>query len=442
MAKSARLAALTVLERCRRNQAFSDALIGSAASGAGLEGKDRALCSRLSYGVLQNTMLCDFYIDSYLQGTKKLEPKLRDILRITVYQLLFLDRIPVHAAINEAVELCKELGLSRASGLANAVLRKIAANCNNLPEIPREDICSYLSIKYSHPKPLVQLILDELGETEAEQLLAANNEPAPIFIQVNTLRTTGDELLTELKNADVEASAHDSLENCIELSNCGDITALKAFSDGKFYVQDPAARLAIYAAAPRRGDKVLDACSAPGGKSFATAITMENCGSILSCDIHKNKLNLVESGAKRLGIEIISTNAMDAAAPCDGLLNAFDLVIADVPCSGLGVIRKKPDIRFKDIALLTSLPEKQLSILEGLSACVKPGGVLLYSTCTFLERENGDVVSRFLSQHREFSMEEFELPKPFGLISEGSVTLYPHLHGTDGFYICKLRKQK
>ena len=296
MANKARLAALTVLERCRRNQAFSDNLIGSVADSAGLEGRDRALCSRLSYGVLQNSMLCDFYIDSYLSGTKKLEPKLRDILRLSVYQLLFMDRIPDHAAINEAVELCKELGLKRASGLANAVLRKISSNKDNLPEIPRDDMAKYLSIKYSHPISLAQLFIDELGEKEAENLMAADNTKTPIYIQVNTLKSSTDELLDSFKNSDIECEIHPFIPNCLILSDCGDITKLSEFKEGKFYVQDPAAKSAVLVLAPKAGDSLLDACAAPGGKSFASAIYMENKGSILSCDVHSNKLHLIDEG--------------------------------------------------------------------------------------------------------------------------------------------------
>lgn len=440
MAKTAREAALTVLERCRRDQAFSDALIGSVIQTTGLDSKDSALCTRLSYGVLQNMLLCDFYIDKYASKAQQLEPKVRDIMRLSVYQILFMDRIPTHAAVSEGVELCKKLGFARASGLVNAVLRRIAENKDFLPAIPDKDMNVYLSIKYSTPAPLVKKLTDEFGSDFTEGFLKANNEAAPLTIQVNTLITTAEELRSSLESKGVGTKLHEILPDCLEISGAGDITALAEYKNGLFYVQDVAARLAVLATGAKSGDAVLDACSAPGGKSFALALMMKNCGEMLSCDIHENKLARVIEGAERLGIDIISTGVMDASKPSEDTRGAFDLVLADVPCSGLGVIRKKPDIRYKDLKEIEKLPETQLSILEGLSACVKPGGTLLYSTCTVLNAENGGVIDHFLSKHKEYSAEGFTLPEPIGKSETGRLNLYPHIHHTDGFFICKLRK--
>lgn len=440
MPKTAREAALTVLSRCRLNQAFSDTLLDSVIRAAGLDSRDAALCTRLCYGVLQNQLLCDFYINHYAGKSKKLEPKLRDILRLGAYQILFLDKIPSHASVNEAVELSKKSGLSRASGLVNAILRRISENKENLPEIPTGDKIEYLSIKYSTPRPLVALFLGEFDPDFTEGLLAANNAPVPVTIQTNTLKTTVSALTDALSGQGLSPMPNPLLSNALDLSGGGDLSRLEAHQNGLFYVQDAAAMLAVLAAAPIPGSRVLDACSAPGGKSFAAGILMENRGSILSCDIHENKLRHIEAGAKRLGIGLISTAAMDATKPAPDLLGAFDLVIADVPCSGLGVIRKKPDIRDKDISALAGLPAIQEDILEALAALVAPGGCLLYSTCTILARENSGPVERFLSRHPEFTKEAFCLPEPIGAVSEGTITLYPHIHGTDGFFICKLRK--
>ncbi len=441
MAKSSREAALSVLERCRRNQAFSDALLGSVMQSAGLNSKDSALCTRLCYGVLQNMLLCDFYIDHFASNAQKLEPKVRDILRLSVYQILFMDKIPLHAAVSEGVELCKKCGFARACGLVNAVLRKISDNKDKLPAIPYKDINEYLSIKYSTPIGLVQKLNDEFGAEFAEGILRANNEAAPLTIQVNTLKTTSDELIPLLESKGIFVMPHDLLPDCFDIYGTGDIAGLVEHKTGLFYVQDAAARLSVLAAKPEQGQTVLDACSAPGGKSFASAIFMNNSGKIFSNDIHENKLIRVKEGAKRLGIDIISTAVMDASKPDKSLESAYDLVIADVPCSGLGVIRKKPDIRYKDLAEIEKLPETQLNILNGLAPCVKPGGVLLYSTCTILEQENGGVIERFLREHKEFTAEGFELPAPIGEVKNGRLSLYPHIHYTDGFFVCKLRKQ-
>ena len=215
---------------------------------------------------------------------------------------------------------------------------------------------------------------------------------------------------------------------------------LAAFQEGRFYIQDAGARLAVLAAGPEPGTRVLDACAAPGGKSFAAAIAMEDRGEVLSCDIHPHKKKLIEAGAKRLGLTCVQAGVLDARSRKPGYENAFDLVMADVPCSGLGIIRKKPDIRYKDPAPLEGLPAVQRAILDNVSAYVRPGGVLLYCTCTLLPRENGEVVDAFLDAHPDFQPEAFSLPAPIGPVEGGRLTLWPHIHGTDGFYIAKLRR--
>lgn len=433
MEMTAREAALLALERCRRSGAWSDAVLDGIIQKAGLDKRDAALASRLSYGVQQNMYLCDFYIDAYSSTrTARMEPKLLDILRLSVYTMLFLDRVPDRAAVNEAVELTKRLGLKRASGFVNAVLRRITENRENLPKIPNEGSSDYLSIRYSHPKWLVDAYKAQLGYAETEKLLARNNDVPPITAQVNTLRTTTEQLIA------AGARAHPWLPDAVILPNGGE--GLAPVQNGLAYVQDPAARLAVMAAAPKSGMSVLDACSAPGGKSFAAGILMQNQGSILSCDLHENKLKRIRSGAERLGLHIIDTHAMDARQARSLLNRQFDLVIADVPCSGLGVIRKKPDIRYKSASELQELPGIQLDILRGLADCVKPGGVLLYSTCTILEAENEAVCTQFLSENSGFSAEAFILPGPVGTAQDGMLTLWPHRHETDGFFICKMRK--
>lgn len=439
MAETARDTALHILERCRRDRAFSDALLADSIAKAGLDGRDAALATRLCYGVLQNTLLCDFYIDSFAANPSKIEPKVRDILRLSVYQILFMDKIPPHAAVSEGVRLCKKTGFARASGLVNAVLRKIADSRERLPEIPKTDECVYLSTKYSMPAPLTALLLAEFG-TETEAFLAAENTPAPSVIQTNTLKTSADALFDSLTARGLDLKVHGMIPGCFEIESAGDLTILPEYREGLFYVQDAAARMAVLAAGIKPGQTVLDACAAPGGKSFAAAIAMEDRGTIFSRDIHEKKLKLISAGAGRLGITSIQTACMDAKTPDPALTGICDIVLADAPCSGLGVIRKKPDIRFRDVSQLEALPEVQLSILNGLSACVKPGGVFLYSTCTVLRRENDAVANAFLAAHPEFAAEGFALPDPVGVVSSGRLTLLPQIHGTDGFYICRLRK--
>lgn len=429
MADTARQAAYRVLTRCRKNGAWSEDAISAEIKKGALNEKDAALCAKISMGVLQNTEYLDFYIDAFCSTpVQKLDPKVLDILRLSAYQILFLDKIPPFAAVDEGVKLCKAQANAKASGLVNAVLRRIVERRGDLPEIPGMGTAGYLATRYSHPAWLVEECISEHGYAFTEGFLAANNAQAPVFAHKNPLRS----------GADLPGTPT-NLPGCVQLERAAGITETTAFREGRFYIQDMAARLAAMAADARPGMTVLDACAAPGGKSVASAMSMENRGRIISCDIHEKKLRLIEENADRLGITIIETLAMDAKTPYDGLKGIADVVIADVPCSGLGVIRRKPEIRRKPKEELDRLPAIQREILEGLAPCVKPGGVLLYSTCTIRKQENESVVEPFLSIHPEFSPEPFDLPI-VGRTETGMATLWPHIHGTDGFFICKLRK--
>ena len=430
---NARQAALEALMRCRRDGAYSGDVLDSILKRSGLDRRDAALASRLCLGVLQNDRLCDFYIDAFCHS--KLEPPVRDILRLGVYQLLFLDRIPARAAVSETVELCRTRGYARAAGLVNAVLRRIA-DAESLPEIPGKGTAAYLAIRYSHPEWLCEYLIKEKGYPFAEAFLKKNNEPPKLFIQVNTLKVSTADYLRALQRAEIPFEAVEP-EGCIALEG-GLATELPGFDEGLFYVQDLAARLAVEFAAPEKGMRVLDACACPGGKSFAAAIRMEDRGSILSCDIHEKKLRVLQGGADRLGIGIIETRPMDARAFDPALESAFDLVIADVPCSGLGVVAKKPEIRSTDPAELAGLPAIQSAILDNLSRYVKPGGTLLYSTCTILKEENEGVALRFLDSHAYFRAEAFAC---CGITSDsGMYTFWPNIDETDGFFAAKLKR--
>lgn len=436
---SAREAAFSALMSCEKQGAWSDQAIRSAARKWALSARDAALASNLCYGVVQNQLLLDFWINAFsTTPAVKLNPEVRISLRMALYQLRFLDRIPASAAVNESVGLVRKYTRNKgAAGLTNAVLRSFQ-RAERPPQPAFADPLQTLSVRYSHPLPLVRLLSAELGG-DVESLLATDNAPTDMVIQCNTLKTTVTALKDELECAGVAVQTHPWLEDCLLVHRSGDLEQLAAFRRGAFYVQDAAAKLCILAAAPKPGDKVLDACAAPGGKSFAAALSMENSGSILSRDLHEKKLKRIQSGAKRLGIDIISTAAADAREFQPELEGAFDLVIADVPCSGLGIIRKKPDIRYKDLRETENLPEIQRAILSNLSRYVRPGGTLVYSTCTVLRRENQAVVADFLAEHPDYMLEPFALPGPCGQTA-GEITLWPHIHGTDGFFIAKLRR--
>lgn len=436
---SARETAVLTLAACEKQGAWSDGHLKHAIRESGLDRRDGALCTRLCYGVLQNKLLLDWRLGRVCSmRLEKLELKVLCALRVGAYQLLFLDKIPPSAAVNEAVELAKRHSRNpRSAGLVNGVLRALLRE--DAPEVRGKDELETLSIRYSHPRWLVEEFANLLGRPGTEALLKAGNEQPPTTAQVNTLSTTPESLAAELREAGAEVQPHPWLEGCLLLTGTGDLERLDAFRQGRFYVQDAASRLAVLAAGPRPGQRVLDCCAAPGGKSFAAAILMENRGELVSCDIHPHKIKLLEAGRDRLGLTMIKPTLQNAARFREDWADGFDVVLADVPCSGLGIIRKKPDIRYKDPGPLADLPRVQRSILDNCARYVRPGGALAYSTCTLLERENGGVVESFLADHPEFVPEPFELPHLGG--QPGRITFWPHIHGTDGFFAAKLRRK-
>ena len=434
---TARDVALRALVACERQGAWSDGFLKKEIGNAGLDGRDAALATRLCFGVQQNRMLLDFWLSNLSKiPLAKMEPAVRSILRLGAYQILFLDRVPDHAAVNQAVEQARKNSRNpRSAGLVNGILRSLIRQKSELPQPPD------LSTRYSHPQWLVEAFSRRLPPEEVEDLLRADNSEPPTCIQINTCKAGTPAVIEALRQEGMTVSPHPWLPDCLLLQGTGNLEQSAAFQRGWFYVQDAAAKLAVLAADPRPGMEVLDACAAPGGKSFAAAIAMGNQGRVISCDIHPHKQILLQRGAERLGFPIIQPEVLDGKVCKDNFLNRYELVIADVPCSGLGIIRKKPDIRYKDPEPLAGLPKVQSAILENVSRYVRPGGVLLYATCTLLERENEEIMAAFLEKRKDFTLEKFQLPGPFGLCADGMLTCWPHRHGTDGFFFAKLRRR-
>ena len=440
----AREVSLLALNDCQRQGGWSDAILKKRLAAAGLDSRDGALATQLCFGVLQNRLLLDFYLSHFSSlPLKRMEGRVVEALRLGAYQMLFLEKIPHSAAVNTSVELTrKHCKNPRAAGMVNGILRSLERSLERLPAIPQTDPVSDLSTRYSHPEWLVRELLATLGGGETAKLLAANNSQPPITAQGNTTKTTLEQLAQMLEEEGIQTQPHPWLADCLILSKPGNLERLAAFQQGLFYVQDPASKLAALALDPRPGMRVLDCCAAPGGKSFACAIQMEGRGEVISCDLHPHKKRLIQAGADRLGLTNLSPVTADGKAFRPEWEAAFDRVLVDAPCSGLGVIRKKPDIRYKDPAPLTGLPGVQRAILDNAARYVKPGGVLVYSTCTVLRRENEDVVRGFLSDHPEYRTEAFRLPEHVADGGGGMVTLWPHRQGTDGFFISKLRKEE
>ena len=436
---SARETALDVLIACRKQDAWVNGALKEYADRDRLDRRDAALAARLCYGVVQNRLLLDFYLQQLLTGKlKDLHPAVRDILHLGLYQILMMDRIPDSAAVNESVTLAKKYcrKLRYAPGLVNAVLRNAIRSKDTLKQPIKR------SIRYSHPEKLLKLLEETVGSERMEPMLNANNGIPSTVVQVNTLKTTAEELQKELEEQGVKAQPHSWMPDCLTLSETGNLECLPSFREGKFYVQDAAAKLPALCAKLPEGQnlRVLDCCAAPGGKSFAAAIIMGDSGTVFSGDIHSHKLGLIENGAERLGIHCIKTMLQDASRPVPEWNDSMDAVIADVPCSGYGIIRKKPDIRYKDPDSMKDLPELQLAILRQQARYVKPGGVLIYSTCTLLKRENQEVVQAFLKENTAFHPETLPLPAPLKEDETGMITLVPGQYDTDGFFVCRMRR--
>ena len=432
---AARETALNALITCRRQSGWSNAVLKQTIARDKLDPREAALATRLCYGVVQNRGRLDFYLRQLLTGSlKKLHPAVRDILHMGLYQIYDMDKIPDSAAVNESVTLARKYGAPGSDRLVNAVLRNAVRTKGTLQEpTSYED-------RYSHPAELVSLLKAALPKGTLEGVLKANNEAPKTVIQVNTLKTTAAALLEQLRREGVEAEPHGWMPECLVLGSTGSLEKLPSFQQGLFYVQDPASRLSVRCAGLQKGFRVLDCCAAPGGKSFAAAMDMEGRGSICSCDIHPHKILLIENGAARLGLGILQARLQDASEFVPEWEGAMDAVLVDAPCSGLGIIRKKPDIRYRDFKENEALPALQKKILANQARYVKKGGVLLYSTCTLLPRENQDVVEDFLKTHPEFSLEKLSLPNIFPENTTGMLTLLPGKWDTDGFFISKMRR--
>ena len=434
----ARETALNVLIASRQEGGWSNGLLKTYISRDRLDKRDAALATRLCYGVLQNRYKLDFYLQSLLTGkVKDLHPAIRDILHLGLYQIYEMDKVPQSAAVNESVDLAKKYCKKQrfAPGLVNAVLRKAAQNEPVQPTAWQE--------RYSHPQALIDLLKGYVGKERIEPMLKANNEIPDTVVQVNTLKTTAARLLLRLEQEGVNVQLHPWLSDCLVLSGTGNLEMLPSFREGLFYVQDAAARLSVLCAQlPSDRDwKVLDCCAAPGGKSFAAAIAMEGRGQITSCDVYEHKTRLIAAGADRLGITNLTASQLDATVFMPQWENQMDAVICDVPCSGYGIIRKKPDIRYKNLKEMEKLPALQQRILFNQARYVRPGGVLLYSTCTLVREENEGMVEHFLKQHPEFYLEQLTLPDIFPVNETGMIALVPGEYDTDGFFIARLRRK-
>ena len=406
----------------------------------GISKENKAILTALLYKTVEKKLTYDYYISSLSKRSiNDITPDARDALRLGLCALIDMKAIPDHAAVNEAVGLVK---LKSEKSFVNGVLRRAAREKDSLPLPDKaKNAARYYSVFYSIPLPTVKYFIALLGEESAVAFFeSVNGAQRKTTLTVNTLKISVGDFIRKLSSAGIEAEAAVYSPFSVYIRGSLDPRSIPGFSEGEFFVQDEASMLAACILEPKEGEQIVDTCAAPGGKSFALAILSSDRADIRSFDLHESKISLISSGAERLGLSSVKAEAADATEPREHFIGKIDRVLCDVPCSGMGVLAKKPDLRYKDITALSELSELQLTILKSSSQYLKLGGEMIYSTCTLRREENEAIVTEFLSENSDFEAVDFS----FGDLKSqnGMLTLYPHIHGTDGFFISKLRKKK
>ncbi|WEK52848.1 MAG: 16S rRNA (cytosine(967)-C(5))-methyltransferase RsmB [Candidatus Cohnella colombiensis] len=452
--QGAREVAMQVLLKVETEGAYSGLTLNHALESFELSRPDSALATELVYGTIQRLNTIDDVLKRRVKGwPKKVEPWVRCLLRLSYYQLRWLDRVPPHAVVDEAVTIAKKHGHSGIAGLVNGVLRSVIRDGidESLPQ--QMSIEERISLSFSHPQWLIKRWLRDYGQATTEAICAANNEPPHSSVRVNPLRMNREELLTEMTRIGIEANASPLSIQGVVASKAGNLVHTSWYSDGRMSVQDESSMLVAAVADPQPGMAVLDCCAAPGGKSTHLAELMRNEGKVVANDLHPHKQALIGKQAERLGLSCIETMTSDAADLAERLSpQSFDVVLLDAPCSGLGVIRRKPEIKWNktedDIASLAIL---QSQLLRRVQELVKPGGTLVYSTCTIAPEENEQTIKHFMNEFPDFELDANwteDVLRPLqdaGIVTsdfKGMLQLLPHMFGSDGFFIARLRKKR
>ncbi|MDF9408158.1 16S rRNA (cytosine(967)-C(5))-methyltransferase RsmB [Pelotomaculum isophthalicicum JI] len=446
---SARELALQVLRAVEEDGAYANLALNQVLERYRPGKLDRAFATELTYGTLRTRNTLDWVLAQFIKKPLKSQTViLRNILRLGVYQLIFMSRVPPSAACNEGAEMARRHGHAGSVKFVNGVLRNVSRQIKEIkfPEMA-DDPVAHISLRYSHPAWLVEGWLARFGQEETISLCRANNEPAPNTVRTNNLKLTRAELANRLREDGLTVRETAYAPEGLNIEDFFSLNSLTAFKEGLFQIQDESSMLAGRALMPRPGARVLDACGAPGGKTTHLAELMENRGEILAVDIHPHKLALIEENCRRLGINIVKSLAMDAGRLPEQLREWADFILVDAPCTGLGVLRRRPDARWrKEPGQLPGIVRLQSGILKSAARCLKKNGVLVYSTCTITREENFGQIEDFLACQPDFIPEDLRPYLPVSLDEQGTMhsgylEILPHRHGMDGFFISRMRKK-
>ena len=448
---TARQVALIILHEVEMEDAYSNIALNRIFEQHPLNKIDRSFVTEIAYGTLRVLNTLDWVIGQFIKRPlDTLTPWIRNILRLSLYQIMYMDKVPVSAAINEGVELAKRYGHQGTVKFVNGVLRNIDRNLSTLtfPEISKEPV-KHIAIKYSHPEWMIKRWITEFGIEETIKICQANNEAPPNIVRTNTLKLTREALVSELEAEGVQCHKTNYAPEGLVIENLTSIGRLESFQQGYFQPQDESSMLVAKVVNPKPNQMVIDACSAPGGKTTHLSQLMENQGQVIAADIYKHKMGLIIENAKRLAITNIKTETTDARELAEKFKDQADRILVDAPCSGLGVLRRRPDARWrKSLDQIQELQELQLEILTKVSPCLRSGGVLVYSTCSITPEENVQVVEAFLKDNSDFAASDLTEYLPKELLhfadlkpQKGYIQLLPHIHGMDGFFIARFEKK-
>lgn len=430
----ARQYAFLSLVKSDTSQSFSNIEINTVIERQRLTENEASLFTALYMGVLERKITLDYIISKYSKiPLEKIDVETVNALRLGLYQLVYMDRIPDYSAIDESVKLAKK----SAKGFVNAILRSFLRNSKKIP-LPSEK-WQGVSVESSMPLDIINVWRKSYGDAVALELATHQPDKRKLSVRVNTLKTSVDAICAELQKRGIETEISHFSDDVVRCA-CP-ISRIKDLIDGgEIFIQDEASRIAVKILGAKKGEKIADVCACPGGKTFSCAIDMENEGEIYASDLHANKLSLIDKGAEKLGISIVKTRELDAKSHVCEYEKAFDRVLCDVPCSGLGVVFKKPDIKYKQRDGLCALQATQYAILSNCANYVKVGGVLIFSTCTLNRDENESNVERFLAEHEDFMPYDFEISEIKSI--NGAYTFFPNVTGTDGFFVSRMKRVK